>query len=304
MRVLVFGASGFVGQNVVKELGDLGLEVTATDIIPMNVSLSDNVTFVKADILDDQHLDDLIEGQDIIIHFATSNLRTSLKNPKRNIKINVQGTINILESARKHGIKKVVYSSASSIYGIPEYLPVDENHPKKPATIYGVGKYTGEHILRVYYELYGINYFVMRFTNVYGPYQHPDTGGLIPVVMSKIIKGEEVTIFGDGSQTRDFVYVGDIAKLTTKLVIDENIKNSIVNVGSGENTSIWDAAKFCGEVLEIEPNFVFKKQEGGERKEFQASLKKCDDIFGFVPSTSLESGLKKTSEWIKTIIQS
>ena len=203
-----------------------------------------------------------------------------MKNPKRNIKINVQGTINILESARKHDIKKVVYSSASSIYGIPEYLPVDENHPKKPATIYGVGKYTGEHILRVYYELYGLNYFVMRFTNVYGPYQHPETGGLIPVVMSKIIKGEEVTIFGDGSQTRDFVYVGDIAKLTTKLVTEENIKNSIVNVGSGENTSILDVAKFCGEVLEIEPNFVFKKQEGGERKEFQASLKKCDEIFG------------------------
>ncbi len=298
-KVLVLGASGFVGQNIVETLGEKDLEVTATDIMPMNIKTPSNTNFIGADILDNQHVEGLVEGKDIIIHLATSNLTTSLKNPRRNIKINVQGTMNILEAARKYGVEKIIYSSASSIYGVPEYLPVNEVHPKKPTTIYGVGKYAGEHMLRVYKELHGINYFVLRFTNVYGPYQHPDTRGLIPVVMTKILKGEEVTIFGDGSQTRDFVYVKDLAILFNKILADNSIKNSIVNAGSGVNTTILDAAKLCGKVLDIKPNFVFKPQEGGERKAFQADITKCGEVIGQLPDTDLESGLKQTAEWIK-----
>ena len=302
MEVLVFGASGFVGQNVVKVLAESGFNVTATDIIPMNIGDIENVNFIAADLLDQQHVDKLVKNKDIIIHLATSNLRTSLSNPRRNIKINVQGTMNILEAARENDVKKVIYSSASSIYGIPEYLPVDELHPKMPATVYGIGKYTGEHLLRVYQELYDLDYFVLRFTNVYGPYQFPATGGLIPVVLSKIINDEEVTIFGEGSQTRDFVYVGDLVNSISQIVTNADLKNEIVNAGSGTNTSILEAVEACGSVLGKKPNIIFKPQEGGERKEFKASIEKFESLFNFVPSTTLESGLKKTSEWIKSII--
>tara|TARA_B100001250_G_scaffold213427_1_gene183059 strand:- start:13054 stop:13965 length:912 start_codon:yes stop_codon:yes gene_type:complete len=302
MKIVVFGASGFVGQNVVEYLSGLNLDVVATDIMPTTNSNFNNVKFIATDLLDEQHVDEMISGADVVVHLATSNLRTSLKNPKRNIKINVQGTMNILESSKKHNVKKVIYSSASSIYGVPEYLPVDENHPKKPATVYGIGKYTGEHLLRVYNELYGLNYFVLRFTNVYGPYQHPDTGGLIPVVLSKIIKNDEVTVFGDGSQTRDFVYVNDLVEAIGKIIEREDLSNEIVNAGSGTNSTILEAVKACGSALGIEPNIVFKPQEGGERKEFKASLIKFEELFGFTPETSLEDGLKKTSEWIKKII--
>ena len=159
-KIVVFGASGFVGQNVLRGLSELGCKIIGTDISDTNIEVIDNVEFVSNDMLDAQHVDEMIEGADIVIHLATSNLRTSLKNPKRNIKINIGGMMNILESCRKFNVKKVIYSSASSIYGIPEYLPVDELHPKNPTTVYGVGKYTGEHLLRVYQQLYGIDYFV------------------------------------------------------------------------------------------------------------------------------------------------
>ena len=233
---------------------------------------------------------------------ATSNLRTSLKNPKRNIEINVSGTVNLLEAAKENNVKKVIYSSASSVYGIPEYLPVNEDHPKNPSTVYGVGKYTGEHLLRVYQELYGLDYFVLRFTNVYGPYQHPGTGGLIPVVMSRIINNEEVTIFGDGGQTRDFVFVEDLVELMIRIIQNDNLKNHIVNAGTGKNTKIIDAAKLCGKVLGIEPNFVFKSQEGGERQAFQASMEKCNEHFGWIPDTSFEAGLSATAVWLKHLL--
>lgn len=302
MNVLIFGASGFVGQNVVKVLSQKSdLNITATDIMPMDIGTNNNVDFLLTDLLDEKHVDELVYGKDIIIHLATSNLRTSLRNPKRNIKINVQGTINILEAAKKHAVNKIIYSSASSIYGVPNYLPVDEEHPKKPATVYGIGKYTGEHLLRVYKELYDLDYLVMRFTNVYGPMQHPDTGGLVPVVLSRILNNEEVTIFGDGSQTRDFVFVEDLVNLMHDAIVNQKIKNSIVNTGSGVNTTILDTVKMCGSVLGKEPNLIYKKQEGGERKNFQADLSHCKEIFGKIPDTNLKEGLKATADWLKIL---
>lgn len=299
-KIVIFGASGFVGQNIVRGLSTLGCKILGTDLSEIDFGGLENVEFITNDILDSQHVDEMIDGADIVIHLATSNLRTSLKNPKRNININIGGMMNILESCRKFKVKKIIYSSASSVYGIPDYLPVDELHAKNPTTVYGVGKYSGEHLLRVYQELYGIDYFTLRFTNVYGPYQHPRTGGLIPVVLTKILNGDNVTIFGDGSQTRDFVFVGDIVEMIKRVIINDH-KNIVVNAGSGVNTSILDAVLKCGEVLGVEPKLEYKKQEGGERKGFQAEMKLNQKLFGDDFRTTLDSGLFTTSEWIKSL---
>lgn len=300
MRTAVFGASGFVGQNVVKTLAEEGVDVVAVDLKKQKWGA--NVEFVAADILDDKHMESIIEGTDTVIHLAASTLRTSLRNPKRNVKINVNGTLNILEAAKNHGVKKVVYSSASSVYGVPQQMPVNEEHPKNPTTVYGVTKLAGEHLLRTYNKLHGIDYFIFRFTNVYGPHQAVETGGLIPVVMARLIKGEEVFIYGEGNQTRDFVYVGDIARLITKVALDDNIRNQTVNGGSGTQTTIKEIIEMCSQVLDITPNLVHKPEEGGERKGFQADMTKCKKVVGNIPETSLEDGLMLTAEWIKATI--
>ena len=301
MKITIFGASGFVGQNIVKRLSKNDFTITASDIRPMSIDLPKNVRFVGADILDEQHVSQLVDNADIVIHLAASDLRTSLRNPKRNVRINIDGTTNILEAARKHNVQKLIYSSASSVYGIPQYKPVDEEHPKRPTTVYGVTKYMSEHLIRVYQELYGLDYFILRFTNVYGPYQHPDTGGLIPVVISKMLKGEEVYIYGDGSQTRDFVYVGDLAESIYKIIVNAALKNEIVNAGSGVETTVKEVIYICAKVLNIEPKILYKPQESGERKGFQADMTKFKRIFGVVPNTPLEEGLKKTAKWIKEL---
>jgi len=300
MKVVVFGGGGFVGQNVVRRFLDEGFDVTAADIAAND--LPEAVRFVETDITDPQQAARAVEGADYVLHHAVSNLRTGREDPVKNIQVNVWGTTNILEACRKHDVKKIIYSSASSVYGTPEYRPVDEKHPKRPTTVYGTTKYAGEHICEDYNRTYGQDYFVFRFTGVYGPHQHPRTGGLVPMVLSRMLKGEEVTIFGTGSQTRDFVYVGDLSTLILKAVNDDNVKNDVVNAGTGVETSIKEVVDTCAKVLDLTPNIVHKEVEQGERKGFQADMTKCGAILGWVPDTPLEAGLTKTAEWVRTVI--
>jgi UDP-glucose 4-epimerase len=243
-------------------------------------------------------MDRIIKECDVIVHLAASTLRTSLVNPKRTVNINVSGTMNILEAARNHGVKKVIYSSASSVYGIPQYLPVDEDHPKNPTTVYGVSKLSCEHLLRVYNTLYGMSYLIFRFTNVYGPRQRVETGGLIPVVLTRMLKGEEIFVYGDGSQTRDFVYVEDVVNMITQAVLNEEFKNETFNLGSGKQTSIIDVINGCSSILKIQPKLIHKPEEGGERKGFQADMNKCMKSFGVIPDTPVDEGIRETANWI------
>lgn len=299
-KILVTGAGGFVGANVVPRLAEQGFDCLGLDL--HRGELEEKFPMIQGDILDENHLDRVLENVSIIVHLAVSNLRTSIKNPKRNVKINVNGTLNILEAARERGVGKIVYASASSVYGTPRYVPVDEDHPKFPTTVYGITKYASEHLLRVYHRLYGLDYFILRFTNVYGPKQHLSTGGLVPVALNKIHAGETMQVYGDGSQTRDFVYVGDLARMIVDIVSDEEKKNMIVNAGTGKEVSILQVIETCGRVLGIEPELEFKKQEAGERKRFCADETRCREAFGYAPDTSLQEGIELTADWFRTSV--
>lgn len=295
-KALVTGAGGFIGANVVEMLTNRGLECLGFDI--RRGMLDRRFPLVGGDILDESHLSRVLDDIEIIVHLAASSLRTSVKNPKRNVQINVDGTLSVLEAARKHGVRKVVYASASSVYGTPQYTPVDEGHPKLPKTIYGVTKYAGEHLLRVYHELHGIDYFTFRFTNVYGPKQHPSTGGLVPVVLTRMHEGKPAFVFGDGMQTRDFVFVGDIVHFVARAVEESDKANETINLGSGIQTAIIDVIKLCADVLGVEPVIEYKQQESGERRGFQADVSRCRKIFGEAPDTHFHEGLRHTAEWL------
>jgi len=222
----------------------------------------------------------------------------SLKNPIDNMRINVEGSLNIMDAAKESSVEKLIFSSASSVVGDVEYSPVDEDHPCTPKTPYAVAKYTIENYLRVYGEIYGLHYVAFRFYNIYGPYQFPESGGLIPMIWKRLSSGQEFTIFGDGSATRDFVYVEDVADVILS-ALDSGAENELLNLGSGKGATILDVVKLSGKILGVEPNLKFEPPRPGEIANFVADTSKLAETIGLVPLTPLEDGLRRTFDWLK-----
>lgn len=294
MKIAVFGASGFVGRNVIEALKEANIEMVASDIKEADI---EGVDFIKADLLDYNEVSKVVKGSDIVVHLAASPLPVSIEKPKLNAMINIEGTLNIMDAAGEHGVDKVVFSSASSLVGEVKYNPVDEKHPCNPKTPYAVAKYACENYLRVYQELYGLDYLVFRFFNIYGPWQYPESGGLIPMVYKKLTTEGSFNVFGDGLQTRDFVYVGDVADFYLE-AIKRNIKNEIVNLGTGNGATIKEVIEITGMILRIRPKINYLPLRPGEIGNFVADTKKLKKLFGSVPETGLKKGLEMTFEWL------
>lgn len=297
MKVAVFGASGFVGLNVIDAFLRAGHEVVASDI-----RKADQVTaeFVQADLLKYEEVEAVVGGTDAIVHLAASPLPFSLEHPKINARINIEGSLNILDAARACKVKKVIFSSASSIVGEVRYNPVDEEHPCTPKTPYGVAKFAMEHYLRVYQELYGLDYLIFRFYNVYGPWQYPESRAVIPMVYQRLKADGNFNVFGDGSQTRDFIYVGDIADLFVKSITSD-VKNEVVNMGTGKATTVKEIVGIIGGILEIEPTINYLSPRPGEIENFTADPSKLNRLFGDYKFTPLDEGLKQTVAWLDSV---
>src|SRR5208283_1908720 len=253
--------------------------------------------FRKADLLDYDQVERVVKDTDVVIHLAASPLPVSLEKPKINARINIEGSLNIMDAARNCGIRKIIFSSASSIVGDVKYNPVDEIHPCTPKTPYGVAKFAMEHYLRVYQELYHLDYLVFRFFNVYGPWQYPESRAVIPMVYDKLKKEGSFNVFGDGSQTRDFIYVGDIADFYVKAA-KTGVKNEVVNMGTGKGTTVKEIVAIAGTILGIDPKINYLDARSGEIGNFEADTTKLKKLFGSIPDTSLATGLKKTFNWL------
>ena len=296
LQVLVFGAAGFVGRNLIETLTKSEDEIVASDTVddPFGGALS----YMKADLLDRNRITDSVKDARVIVHLAASSLVASLQDPIGNMKINLEGTLNILEAARKHDVKKVIYSSASSVVGTPRYNPVDEDHPCNPKTPYAVTKKACEDYIRVYNELYGLQYLVFRFFNVYGPWQSHKSGALIPTLYKILAEGSEFQVYGDGSSTRDFIYVEDLVEYLS-LAIKGQVDNTTVNLGTGLGTSIVQLIELGSGLLGVKPRIAFKPSRPGEIGNFVADTRRLIELFGRRPTTSLEEGLKRSFAWLQ-----
>lgn len=301
MDIAVFGASGFVGRNLLDELEGTNHDVLACDVEPFDPS-QDNATFVETDITDEDAVESVVSEVDAIAHLAAHPLPASTEDPKLNAEINVVGTLTVLEAARKHDVEKVFFSSASSLVGEVETVPVPEDHPASPQSPYGVAKHAVEEYLEVYSQLYDLEYLVFRFFNVYGPHQPPESGALVPVVMSRLHEDKGVFVTGDGSQTRDFVYVRDITELIVE-GLEGEVKNEVVNMGRGVETEIIDAIHAIADVVGVEPEIDRKPERPDEIDDFYADATKCEDLFGRAPKTDLETGLKRTYDWLQAELE-
>lgn len=304
MKVIVTGGAGFIGSHIVDLLFENNYEVCVID--NLNHGKAENVNpkvkFYKCDILSNNILNIFrSEKPDIVIHQAAQISTTkSISNPMKDAEINIMGTLNLLESARSINVKKVIYSSSAAVFGEPKYLPIDEEHPVDMVSHYGVSKHVVEHYLSVYKKLYNINYVILRYSNVYGPRQDSSAeGGVVSIFCDKVLKNESPYIYGDGEQTRDFIYVKDVAKANL-LAIKGNIEG-IFNVSSNEKISINQLFKTIISTLnkKIEPIHV--KERDGDLTNSYMTYEKIFNKLGWKPEHKVIDGIKETIEFYKKV---
>jgi UDP-glucose 4-epimerase len=213
-----------------------------------------------------------------------------------NAKTNIVGLLNVLEACKKNKIKKIIFTSASSIVGEPKSFAVSEHHQVTPKTAYGITKMASEHYLRLYQEMYGINYVIFRFFNIFGPYQK---NGLIPTLYSRLTANQHVTVFGKGDQIRDYVYIEDVIPFFEKAVSTNIANNMILNLGGGKGISIIEVIESFSKILNSKPKIDYKPPREGEIGNFVADTTLLRSTFGFLPKTTIEEGLRKTINWLQ-----
>lgn len=299
MGIGITGAAGFVGRNLLGLLAGTEHEVIACDIAPLEPPAS-NISYRKLDITDETAVRSMVEDVDVVGHLAAHQLPESREAPRLNAEVNVMGSLNILEAARDTDLEKVFFSSASSVVGEVKEVPVSEDHPVTPQSPYGVAKHAIEEYLRVYNQLYDLDYLVYRFYNVYGPHQYPESGALVPVVIDRLDRGEGVYVTGDGRQTRDFIYVKDVADYIVQ-GLESDVKNELVNMGTGTGTEIIKAINVMADIVGVDPEIEKRPERPDEIDDFYADVSKCERLFGSTPATSFEEGVAETYRWLQTV---
>ncbi|SEM78924.1 SDR family oxidoreductase [Lihuaxuella thermophila] len=302
MKVLVTGGAGFIGSHIVDHLIAGGAEVAIVDNISTGKStqIHPDASFYSMDI-SSPHLLEVFQKEqpEVVIHQAAQiHVGTSVDDPVFDATTNILGTIRLLEASRQTGVRKIVYASSAAVYGNPEYLPIDEQHPVHPLSGYGVSKYTPEQYLSVYHHLYGLRYTILRYANVYGVRQDPrGEGGVISIFIDKILSNSPLTIFGDGEQTRDYIYVEDVAK--ANLAAIQNGDGEIFNIGTGVRTSLNQVVQLFNQITGRQNPVEYGPERSGDIKHSYFNNQKARALLFWEPAVTLEEGLKKTYEYYR-----
>jgi UDP-glucose 4-epimerase len=303
MNILVTGGAGFIGSNVVDRYIGLGHKVVIIDNLSSGKkeNINPKAIFYKIDIRDKKveevfkkHRFDMIN-----LHAAQMDVRKSVEDPINDADINVIGLLNMLQNAIKYKVKKVIYiSSGGVVYGQPKKMPPKEDYPFDPESPYGVTKTVGEFYIRYYAKVYGLKFTALRYSNVYGPRQNPHgEAGVVAIFSNRLLKNEHINIFGDGSQTRDYVYVGDVVEANVLALIKGN--NESFNIGTGKRTSVNELYLKLSKITNSKKKLEYMPARKGELAENYLNAKKAKDQLGWVPKVKIDAGLKKTFEWVK-----
>lgn len=298
MKVLVTGGAGFIGSHLVDRLVANGHAVAVVDNLSTGrmENLNSAAKFYNLDIRsnDLQTVFDT-ERPDMVSHHAAQiDVRQSLVDPCFDTQVNVAGMVNVLECCRKNDVCKVVFaSSGGAIYGEPENLPVDEDHPVKPEAPYGLAKSVGEQYLNLYQRLFGISCISLRYGNVYGPRQDPSgEAGVVAIFIGRLLKGEQPVIYGDGEQTRDYVYVGDIVEANIAAL--ETSVSGAYNIGTGVGTSVNDLYEVITGTFNIDKFPDYQPARHGEINHIVLGSAKAKKALGWSPVTDLADGIYRT----------
>jgi UDP-glucose 4-epimerase len=299
-RVLVTGGAGFIGSHLVEALVERGDEVVVIDDLSAGSlenlePFKDKITFIEGSIEDLDLLKENMKGVDLVFHqAAVASMPLSIEDPLETTDVNLEGTLKVMIAARDAGVKRVVYASSAAVYGNSDSDKNDEDDPKVPLSPYAIQKLACEYYGKLFMDLYELETVGLRYFNVFGERQDPSSpySGVISKFVDVMKAGESPTIFGDGEQTRDFVYVKDVVAANLLASEKEGVGGDVFNIGTGETVTIKQLTETLNEILETSFEPTFEDARDGDIKHSCSSIQKAQEKLGYAPTYDLEKGLR------------
>jgi nucleoside-diphosphate-sugar epimerase len=306
-KCLVTGGAGFIGSNLVEHLVGASVQVKVLDNLSSGFlqnleSFREHIDFKEGDVRNMATLEEIMSEVEVVFHQAALvSVPQSIENPIETAMVNDLGTLNVLEAARRSGVKRVVFASSCAVYGDLPQLPKKEEMDTKPLSPYAASKLHGETHARLYGDLYGLETVCLRYFNVYGPRQDPSSpySGVISIFMDKAARGEPPTIYGDGEQYRDFVYVFDVVQANLLAAHQENISGMVINVGTGKSVTVNSLWKNIAELAGVQGEPQRANFRPGDIRQSVAEISRAHELLDYKPRYSLEEGLQLTWEWYR-----
>ena len=305
MEILITGGAGFIGSHILAQLqGRRDMDVVVFDNLSSGSKehVPAGMELVEGDVCDEAAVDALFADHhfDAVIHLAAQTMvPTSVEQPVLDCRINLEGVLHVLEACRIHGTGNILFSSSAAVYGDNLHIPLKETERLVPTSPYGITKMTTEHYLRVYHELYGMDATVFRFANVYGERQgEKGEGGVVSIFCKLLSQRQGITVFGDGNQTRDFVYAGDIAQAIIRALPLKGCHT--MNVSTGQETSINDLIRSFEKAVGYTVPVQYTAPRTGDILRSVLSNEALKRDLGFVPEMDLEEGIRRTYDWYRS----
>lgn len=298
---LVTGGAGFIGSHLVEALIAQGNRVRVLDNFSTGrwenlAAVRDQVEVIEGDICVPQTVQSAMAGVEVVAHLAAVvSVQTSLEDPQKTFKVNVEGTFNVLEAARQAGVRCFLFASSAAVYGDHSDLPLREDLPPRPLSPYAASKVAGEALCRAYQAAYHLPTVVLRFFNVYGPRQDPNSpySGVISIFVGRMREGLPPIIYGDGLQTRDFVYVDDVVRALLRAGEQDGTAGTIMNIARGEETPIIQLTALLNHLLETHLEPVFAPPRAGEVRRSAGNPSRARSVLGWGASVGLAEGLSR-----------
>jgi UDP-glucose 4-epimerase len=310
-QYLVTGGAGFIGSNIVRALLDQGVAVRVLDNFSSgkrenlegssNAKNGNRFEVVEGDVRDESVVADAVRGVEVIFHEAAFvSVPESMEKPQACFDVNITGTSILFEAARKAGVRRAVIASSAAVYGDSDALPLKEDTPLRPLSPYAVSKRVDEMFAQLYTSSFGLEVVALRYFNVYGPRQRPDSmyAAAVPIFIRRLRDVKPITIFGDGGQTRDLIFVGDVVRANLIVSEQPSAAGRIFNICTGESTRILDLLDVLFKLFPNSPKPVFASPRPGDIYKSLGCPDKAEEIIGFKAQTSLADGLKETVNWM------
>ena len=302
---LVTGGAGFIGSHIVHRLQKEGAKVRVVDNLSTGKKerlrdIDSSIELIEDDLTDRRVCDRAVQDVEYVLHqAAVPSVQRSIQDPLETNRANVIGTLNLLESCRQHGVRRLVYAASSSAYGDTQVLPKKEDMAPNPLSPYALQKFIGERYCKLYSDLYGLETVSLRYFNVFGPSQDPwsEYSAVIPKFTTRLQNRQPLVVFGDGEQSRDFTYVDNVVEANILAIKAQRTAGAVINVGCGEGLTLNRLIRFLEEILHVQAVVDYEPPRRGDVRHSLADISLARDVLGYQPKVTLVEGLRRTVEF-------